>query len=327
MSIPTPATATPLVSVGIPVYNGENYLEEAIRSVLAQTLDDLELVICDNASSDRTEEICRDYAAKDPRVRALRNPQNLGAIPNYNRVFDESRGRYFKWLAHDDRIKPTYLAATVAALEAASRAVLCNTVVDYIGPAGEHRGYYDTSLAHAADASPAPRLAAMIIESHSVVDFFATFRRDVWAGSHLLGFHGEDRIFLAAMSLRGPMLQLKDPLVEMREHDQRYTRRVRNAKERLAWHDASKAGAINLPTFRLFAEYRRLVATTPMSPAERRACYGVLAQWWFRNWNLPRAAVDLGAVVAPGLVAFAEDAKNRLFGRGAGHTFVEPPKA
>lgn len=64
-----------------------------------------------------------------------------------------------------------------------------------------------------------------------------------------------------------------------------------------------------------------------MSPAERRACYGVLAQWWFRNWNLPRAAVDLGAVVAPGLVAFAEDAKNRLFGRGAGHTFVEPPKA
>lgn len=315
----------PRASVGIPVYNGQNYLEEAIRSVLAQTLDDVELVISDNASSDRTAEICRDYAAQDPRVVYLRNERNLGAIPNYNRVFDEARGRYFKWLAHDDRIQPRYLEATIAALEAHPFAVLCNTVVEYIGSRGEHRGLYETSLADADSARAAPRLSAMIVQSHSCVDFFATFRRSAWAGERLLSFHGEDRVFLAAMALKGPMLQLPEPLVQMREHEDRYTRRVRDAKERLAWHDTSRSGGVTLPTFRLFAEYRKLVAAVDLEPSERMACRAVLAQWWFRNWNLPRAAVDVAALASPRIVALAEDVKNRLFGRGAGHTFVDPP--
>ena len=322
----TAGTAALAASVGIPVYNGENYLEEAIRSVLAQSLDDLELVICDNASTDRTAQICSDYAASDRRVVYLRNERNLGAIPNYNRVFDEARGRYFKWLAHDDRIKPRYMEATVAALEANPFAVLCNTVVEYIGGRGEHRGLYRTSLADADSPRAATRLGAMIIQSHSCVDFFATFRRDAWAGEKLLSFHGEDRVFLAAMALKGLMLQLPEPLVEMREHEDRYTRRVRDAKERLAWHDTSRRGGVTLPTFRLFAEYAKLVSAAGLAPAERLACRGVLAQWWFRNWNLPRAAVDVAALAAPRAVALAEDVKNRFFGRGAGHTFVEPPK-
>ena len=106
----------PRVSIGIPVYNGENFLEEAIRSVLAQTYQDLELVIADNASSDRTAEIGQDFAASDGRVRYVRNARNLGAAPNYNRVWEQSRGDLFKWLSHDDRILPGYVAATVAAL-------------------------------------------------------------------------------------------------------------------------------------------------------------------------------------------------------------------
>src|SRR5215469_10412951 len=92
------ADEAPLVSVGVPVFNGEAFLEDAIRSALAQTLGDLELILCDNASSDRTAEICRDYAAHDPRVRCFRNPHNLGAAANYNLVFSHARGRYFKWL-------------------------------------------------------------------------------------------------------------------------------------------------------------------------------------------------------------------------------------
>ena len=71
----------PVASVGMPVYNGERYLEVALSSVLAQTLDDLEVIICDNASTDRTAEICQDYAARDRRIRYFRNPHNLGAAP------------------------------------------------------------------------------------------------------------------------------------------------------------------------------------------------------------------------------------------------------
>src|SRR6185312_14478503 len=104
------AAKVPLVSVGLPVFNGETFLEDAIRSVLAQKLDDLELILCDNASNDRTAEICRDYEARDPRIHYFRNPRNLGAAANYNLAFTRARGRYFKWLAHDDRMLPSFLS-------------------------------------------------------------------------------------------------------------------------------------------------------------------------------------------------------------------------
>ena len=116
------AAEVPLVSVGVPVFNGEAFLEDAIRSALAQTLDNLELILCDNASQDRTAEICSDYAARDPRVRYFRNPRNLGAAANYNLAFSHARGRYFKWLAHDDRMLPTFLAKTYRVREERSDA-------------------------------------------------------------------------------------------------------------------------------------------------------------------------------------------------------------
>ncbi len=77
----------PAVSIGLPVYNGDNFLAEAIDSILRQTMEDFELIISDNASTDRTEEICREYAAGDSRIRYYRNESNLGAMANYNLVF------------------------------------------------------------------------------------------------------------------------------------------------------------------------------------------------------------------------------------------------
>src|SRR5215207_1517689 len=110
-------TDLPRVSVGLPVYNGENYLAEAIDSVLAQTYQNFELIISDNASTDSTEEICRDYAARDRRIRYFREPQNRGAAWNFNHTFELARGEYFKWVAHDDVIGPQYLARTVDQLD------------------------------------------------------------------------------------------------------------------------------------------------------------------------------------------------------------------
>ena len=85
----------PKVSVGLPVFNGKRFVAEAIESILAQTFDDLELVISDNASTDGTEEICRAYAEKDERVRYVLNSENLGAAYNYNQTFHLSSGTYF----------------------------------------------------------------------------------------------------------------------------------------------------------------------------------------------------------------------------------------
>ena len=107
----------PRVSIGMPVFNGENYLAEALDSLLTQTFSDFELIISDNASTDKTEEICRAYAVRDQRIRYFRNQENLGASRNYNRVFELSSGEYFKWAAHDDLCAPEFLGRCVDVLD------------------------------------------------------------------------------------------------------------------------------------------------------------------------------------------------------------------
>ncbi len=309
----------PLVSIGLPVFNGERYLDEAIRSVLTQTLDDLELVICDNASTDRTAEICRDWAARDGRIRYFRNERNLGAAPNYNRTFQESRGRYFKWLAHDDRLRPGYLAATVAVLEADPSVVLCNTTVDYVDEHGAFIATYRTPLALAASPRPAERFAAMVLRSHSCVDFFGTIRRTALEGSLLHApFHGADRALLAQLALRGRMVQLEPPLLEMREHPHRYTRVHRSSDARRSWHATNAARPLP-PSLELYRTYRRLVAREALSEADRHACRRVLRRWWLVNWNALRVAADLLDLVVPGTAGLAESLKIRLFGPAPGH--------
>ena len=97
-------TAVPAaVSIGMPVYNGEKYIREALDSLLGQSFTGFELIISDNASTDGTEAICQQYAAKDSRIRYVRQPVNLGALDNFTFVLDEARGGYFMWAAADDR--------------------------------------------------------------------------------------------------------------------------------------------------------------------------------------------------------------------------------
>jgi len=318
------SAAVPLVSVGVPVFNGEAFLEDAIRSVLAQTLDDLELILCDNASTDRTAEICSDYAARDGRVRYFRNPRNLGAAANYNLAFSHARGRYFKWLAHDDRMLPSFLAKARRILDERADVVLCNTVVAYIDSAGTHLGLYDTKLAGADSVSPSERFAWLVLHSHTCVDFFGLIRRDALRGSLLHGsFHGADRALLAQLALRGRMIKLPAPLLAIREHPNRYTRAQRRSGDRAAWHDSNTGGQASFPTWRLYGEYLKMVRREALTPTERSRCYSVLARWWGYNWNAARAIVDLLAVAAPSAPAQAERLKNRLFGLAPGHLLAD----
>lgn len=94
--------STPKVSIGMPVYNGEKYIREALDSLLAQTFTDFELIISDNASIDTTSVICQEYARKDSRICYIRQSQNKGAVANFKFVLDEAVGEYFMWAAHDD---------------------------------------------------------------------------------------------------------------------------------------------------------------------------------------------------------------------------------
>ncbi len=106
----------PRVSVSVPMYNGADHIGECIESVLQQTFTDFELVLIDDASTDRTVEIARSF--DDDRIRIIENPQRLGAEGNWNAALERSRGSYVKVLSHDDVIYPTCLERQVAVLEA-----------------------------------------------------------------------------------------------------------------------------------------------------------------------------------------------------------------
>src|SRR5260370_23324994 len=114
----------PRVSVGLPVFNGERYLARALGCLLAQDYQDFELIVSDNASTDATESICREYAARDPRLRYHRNETNIGASPNYNRVFGLARGEFFKWASHDDECHPSLVRRCLEKFEHAPAAAV-----------------------------------------------------------------------------------------------------------------------------------------------------------------------------------------------------------
>lgn len=114
----------PTVTVGIPVYNSEKFLGDTLRSVLSQSLADIEVVISDNASSDASAQICQEFAALDRRIRYFQQSDNIGVPRNYNFVLSLARGRFFKWCSSNDICQPRFLEACVQVLEQRDDAVL-----------------------------------------------------------------------------------------------------------------------------------------------------------------------------------------------------------
>jgi glycosyltransferase involved in cell wall biosynthesis len=120
----------PLVSIGVPVYNGERHIRQALDALLAQDYENFELIISDNASTDQTQEICLKYAQRDKRVRYYRNQMNMGAIWNFNRAFELSSGEYFMWASHDDYWKPSYLRSCLDAFSTSEAIVLAGALCE-----------------------------------------------------------------------------------------------------------------------------------------------------------------------------------------------------
>ena len=171
--------ANPVVSIGLPVFNGENYLACAIESILAQSFTDFELIISDNASTDDgTSDICRTYAARDARVRHVRNPRNIGAAANFNSALAQAAGRYCKWMAHDDVLAPDFLATSLTTLQAQPDAVLCYSAADIIDRHGGLMFTDDSRLPGTERPRPSDRFAEAVINQHMCFPIFALIRAE-----------------------------------------------------------------------------------------------------------------------------------------------------
>ncbi len=115
----------PIVSIGLPVYNGEDFLKYALDSLLSQTFRDFEIIISDNASTDNTPKICQEYVLKDKRIRYIRQNNNMGALWNFNFVLKQSNKEYFIWVSSDDKLHPEFLEKNIDILEK-NKNVVCS---------------------------------------------------------------------------------------------------------------------------------------------------------------------------------------------------------
>lgn len=133
----------PLVSIGLIVFNGENYLREALDGLIVQDYENFELLISDNASTDSTKDICEEYARIDNRIKYSRNASNLGGANSF-KVLEMARGEFFMWAAHDDNWDKSYVSKCVAKLQEYPKAVMCSSEITFIDSKGNplvHGGY------------------------------------------------------------------------------------------------------------------------------------------------------------------------------------------
>lgn len=191
------------VSIGLPVYNGERFLEQSIRSVLDQTFTDLELIVADNASTDRTVEIVEEFIRADPRVSLLRSDENRGAAWNYNRVFDAASGEFFRWHAHDDYFEPDLIERLVAELDADPGAVLAHSWTRFVDDDGVELREFEDDLG-ATSADPRERLMSVVRRLTFCNAVFGVVRRDELARTaRIASFPASDVTLLYELALRG----------------------------------------------------------------------------------------------------------------------------
>lgn len=299
----------PTLSIGLPVYNGQNYLDQAVAAVLGQRYTDFELILCDNASTDRTQAICEAFAAADPRVRYERSETNLGLVRNFNRAFELSTGRYFKWLSHDDLLGPEFLQQCIDQLEAdPSLSVCCTSVAvidadgymleteentrnnrrDPLGitrlrdAPGPERGLEDGRVSH--------RHRGVLLHSTRCYEEFGVIRASAIRSTPLRGYYpGSEKVFLTELALLGKIKVLPDIGMFMRVHDDRLSSQAASCDRRALYltpSDKRKRSWLP-PQVRCAVGYAGAVLRQPMPLRERLGCLWNIARFClqFRKWH------------------------------------------
>ena len=294
----------PRLTVAVPVFNGERYVPALFDCLGAQTFQDFEIVIVDNASADRTADLCRSFAATDRRVRYFRNDANLGAARNFNRAFELGRGAYFKWAAYDDLFAPEYLARCVEVLDRDASAVLCQSDVlfagpdlrplpydsctgCYLDPAGEPRIKNEPpNLVSSSD--PVRRFADVLHRVHFCIEVFGVIRRAALAETSLHGsYYGSDKVLLAELALRGRFVRDPDTLFTKRVHER--TTLFFTTRERDAWIDP--AARYRVPQLQVLKGYVHALGGAELTPLQRLACLAQVGEKFFALDVLKRLAL------------------------------------
>ncbi len=295
----------PRLSIGLPVYNGEDYLAESLDALLGQTYEDFELIISDNASTDGTGDMCRGYAERDARIRYVRQPENIGLAGNHNFVFQQSRGELFKWAAADDLYGQDLLQSCVDALDEHPEVVLAHAWEAAIDASGTVTQSFEYPLATNSASAP-ERFRSILFGSSGLFesddpaapgfvrvdnqgilracDEYGVIRSEVMRRiAPQASYHHSDRVLVCELALHGPFHMTPEWLYFRRDFPDRSYNRAPSVHDRCAILDPNRASRLRHPSARLVAEYLwgyvASIRRAPLSSKERRECYRSLAEW------------------------------------------------
>jgi len=285
--------SAPLVSVGLFVYNGERFIENALNSILNQTFTDFELSISDNASTDRTGEIAEAYARRDSRIRYYRSAKNMGAGWNARRVHELATGKYFKQAAVDDLLEPDFLRQCIEALEGNPKYVLAHSKTKIIDGNGNFVEYFTRPM-ETDSADAVRRFHEMLLKDHKCFQVFGVMRMSALRQIPPQGIYpNADGVLLARLALLGQFYEAPDYLFISRRHSGQSSRtlpvRLKQHGFRLTnrhgwlpspeWWDPAKARAISFPELRQLQEFFLSIYRAPLNSGQRIRCYFMLLHW------------------------------------------------
>jgi glycosyltransferase involved in cell wall biosynthesis len=280
----------PTLSVGMPIYNGETYIEHALNSILSQSFTDFELIISDNGSTDRSMEICREFAARDARISIHLSPENRGAAWNYNRVFELARGKYFKWFSHDDQCSSNLFEVCIDVLDRNEDVVICYGKTVLMDEDGLQYDQYHDGL-HLRQSSPAERFRIfhwrMRTPPRLCNAIMGVVRAEALARTPRIGnYIASDMILLGELCLSGQFHEVQEASFLRREHAGRSTRAHHDHNARAEWFDPANKDKIQRPNARCFLEYLRAVHRVPMGLKDSLLSYAMVLRWLVWNWRV-----------------------------------------
>lgn len=275
----------PRVSIGLPVFNGQDFLAEALDALLDQTFADFEVIVSDNSSTDATSEICRAYAARDPRFRYYRSERNMGAGWNFNRTVHLASGEYFKWAAHDDVIEPTFIEKCVDLLDRSASVVLCfSWLVDIDEHGNELQVRKVQEKTHSGLAQPHERFWGLVRRQHTCEEVFGLVRTNVLKRTKLIeNYSDSDRTLLVELGLHGPFHEIPEVLFRHRLHRRGSVAANPGWQERMAWFDPRLEGKLVFPAWLQLFGLLTVIWRSPISGKERLYCMYPLLRWLNRE--------------------------------------------
>jgi glycosyltransferase involved in cell wall biosynthesis len=284
-------SAEPLVTIGLPCYNSERYLATSLDSLLAQTYREFVLVICDNASTDGTAELCQKYVARDPRVRYYRNPVNIGMSGNFNRVFELTNTKYIKWSTADDFWAPEMLADAVAVMEANDDVVVCYPRVVIIDGEGAERDRFEDELNLMQD-DPAERFLTLIRKIKLANHHLGLLRTSAVRRTRLFRKHtGADIGFLAEMALYGKYFEVPKYQFFRRFHSESSSWKRADQDQQARRFHAANVRRITFNDWRFHWAFTSAVLRSPLGVVKKIKLLGVLAKRMY--WDREALLADL----------------------------------